>query len=156
MLCRSIAALAALATSVVPQDAAAPRATLSPATGTAGVDPSLTEISIAFDRDMDTKLGWSICGGGVTFPKVGKPAWRDARTLVVPVELTPLNAYRLELNCQGSAQRIVAADGKKLAPTLWTFTTGPAAPGAMPDASPEQRAANTAAADALLRLVQTE
>ena len=75
--------LCAAATSV----AAPPQVVRStPSDGDAGVDPSLREIRIEFDQDMDQNTGYSICGGGPTFPKiVGKPKWFDSRALPLPI-----------------------------------------------------------------------
>ena len=49
-----------------------------PEDGAVDVDPGLEEIRIEFDQDMDTGIGWSICGGGPSFPKIiGRPHEKD-------------------------------------------------------------------------------
>ncbi|MBX3358986.1 MAG: hypothetical protein KF745_11235 [Phycisphaeraceae bacterium] len=82
----------------------------SPDMADIGIDPDLSEIVIRFDRDM-SPLGHSICGGGPTFPTLtGKPRWSDARTIILPVHLTPDTRYDLSINCS-AAQNFRAADG---------------------------------------------
>lgn len=62
------------------------------------VDPQTEEIRITFDQDMD-QSSHSICGGGPTFPDVGKPRWIDPRTFVLPVRLEPGKRYAMSVNC---------------------------------------------------------
>lgn len=89
------------------------------------LDPAATELVVTFDRDM-FRGGHSICGGGVTFPKVsGRPKWRGDRTLVIPVQLKPDHEYELSLNCS-SARKIRSKEGAQLTPARWRFTTLPA------------------------------
>ena len=126
-------------------------AALLPADGSLDVDPTTTELVVTFDRDMDRNAGWSVCGGGVTFPKVDSIAWRDARTLVLRVRLAPDTRYVLPLNCEGSAQRLCDTRGRRLAPTSWSFATSDPTP-----ADPAQRARNEASLEALRELVATE
>src|SRR5690606_38446928 len=65
----------------------------------AGVDPGLKELRITFDQDMQ-QGGFSLCGGGPTFPKITeRPRWEGARTLVVPVSLEAGKRYELSVNC---------------------------------------------------------
>jgi hypothetical protein len=89
------------------------------------VDASTTTKLVArFDQDMDTS-GWSMIGGGETFPKVtGGPRWRDARTLEIEVELRPGQAYRMALN-NARAQRFRSREGIALPSTPWIFDTLP-------------------------------
>lgn len=126
-------------------------AALVPADGSLDVDPATTELRVTFDRDMDRNAGWSVCGGGITFPKVDSIAWRDARTLVLRVRLSPDTRYVLPLNCEGSAQRLRDAGGQRLAPTSWSFATSDLA-----TADPTQRARNEASLEVLRELVATE
>lgn len=92
----------------------------------AEVDAKTTQrLTVTFDRAMATG-GQSLCGGGVTFPKiVGQVRWTNDRTLVVDVELEPDHEYRLSVNCP-AAQNTRGKDGAPVAPTAWTFTTLPA------------------------------
>jgi hypothetical protein len=96
---------------------------LSPADGAREVDPATTNLRISFSIDMDRDSGWSICGGGSSFPKVEEIAWRDARTLEVRVRLEPGVRYRMPLNCAGSGQNFRSAEGARLAPVPWSFRT---------------------------------
>jgi hypothetical protein len=124
---------------------------LSPADGAREVDPATTSLTIAFSTDMDRRAGWSICGGGPSFPKIGKIAWRDARTLELQVQLEPGVRYELPLNCAGSGQNFRDTAGARLAPTPWSFTTRDDRV-----AEPERQAVNAAALDRLQALVERE
>ena len=45
------------------------------------------QLVIEFDRAMNDR-GWSFCGGGPQFPKLlGRPRWKNTKTLVVDVEM---------------------------------------------------------------------
>lgn len=148
VLLAGLALLAAASAS----DAQAPAlAARSPADGELDVDPATRELVLTFDRDMDRTSGWSVCGGGPTFPALDSVAWRDARTLVLRVRLEPGTRYALPLNCAGSAQRFRAADGLRLPPTPWSFLTADLAP-----ADAERRARNEASLEALRTLLATE
>lgn len=150
---RSVVVVVALAASVVVAQDPAPRvARLVPEHGAIDVDPALRELTVAFDRDMDTSRGWSLCGGGPNFPTVRSFAWRDARTLVVTVELRAGQRYETELNCATSAQRFRDTEGRVLAPLPWSFTTS----GSPAPVVPLTREQNAAAVDELLRLVTVE
>ena len=84
-----------------------------------------TKLVVTFDRDMQ-KSGFSICGGGPLFPTIkARPQWKDARTLVVEVELEPDHEYRLSLNCP-AARNFRSVKGVALAPVPWSFSTLPA------------------------------
>jgi hypothetical protein len=70
-----------------------------PDDGDEDVDPVLTEIRVTFDQDMNLTAGWSVVGGGPTFPKItAKPKWLDARTIVISVALEPDKEYWLSIN----------------------------------------------------------
>ncbi|MGE0144988.1 MAG: S41 family peptidase [Planctomycetota bacterium] len=96
---------------------------LEPANESCEVDAATTTKLVArFDQDMDTS-GWSLIGGGETFPKVtGGPRWRDARTLEIDVELRPGQPYRMALN-NARAQRFRSKAGLALPSTSWIFDT---------------------------------
>lgn len=82
------------------------------------------QLVVVFDRAM-SDAGWSLCGGGPQFPKTkGRPQWRDAKTLVVDVELEPDHQYSLSLNCP-AATNFRSKDGVPLEPVPWSFTTLP-------------------------------
>lgn len=85
------------------------------------VDPGLVELRVEFDQDMAAG-GFSVCGGGPTFPGTGNPKWVDARTLVLPIKLEPGKTYALGINCP-SAQNFKSSAGVKLEPYPIWFTT---------------------------------
>lgn len=102
------------------------------------VEPKSQELAITFDRDMDTG-GYSVCGGGTTFPQVEATNWRDARTFVIRASLQLQRAYAMELSCV-TANGFRAKDGTRLAPQPWRFATA-----ATPPADPQQKDRNEAA-----------
>ena len=70
-----------------------------PAMDATNVDPSLTEISVTFDRDMNRGMSWT--GGPPAFPDTpegGRAQWRDKRTCVLPVKLASGRKYRVGIN----------------------------------------------------------
>lgn len=82
------------------------------------------QLVVVFDRAM-SDAGWSFCGGGAAFPKMnGKPQWKNAKTVVVDVELEPDHEYQLALNCP-AASNFRSKDGTALAPVPWSFSTLP-------------------------------
>lgn len=96
---------------------------LTPEHGAVDVDPATTELRIVFDRDMVTGQQ-SICGGGPAFPElIGKPEWKDARTLVMRVKLKADHTYQMSLNCPASGRYFRSADGEELAFLPWSFST---------------------------------
>ncbi|MBI5850670.1 MAG: Ig-like domain-containing protein, partial [Planctomycetes bacterium] len=144
--------LALLAVPLAAQGDAPKVLRLEPEHGARDVDPARKELTIAFDRDMDTAHGWSLCGGGQSFPTCTAFAWRDARTLVVTVGLRPGQRYEIELNCATSSQSFRDTAGRVLAPAPWSFTTS----GKPEPVTPLTREQNAAAVDELLRLVTVE
>jgi len=69
-----------------------------PANNDRNVDPNLREMRFVFDQDM-SHGGFSIVGGGPAFPKVlGRPRWKDSRTLTMRVQLVPDHEYKLSVN----------------------------------------------------------
>ncbi|MGP8198543.1 MAG: M56 family metallopeptidase [Limisphaerales bacterium] len=100
----------------------------SPRVGAKDVDPSLKEITVTFDRDMDGGMSWT--GGGPNFPKSPEGAraqWRDKRTCVLPVTLRPGHVYRVGINSM-SYQNFRGTNGLPTAISAIYFTTsGPKA-----------------------------
>ncbi len=86
--------------------------------------PSLTEITVTFDRDMGRGMSWT--GGGPDFPKAylngAKAKWRDKRTCVLPVKLEAAQYYRVGINSQ-SFQNFRSANGVAALPSSIYFTT---------------------------------
>ena len=72
---------------------------LTPASGATDVDPSLTAITIRFDRTMRDG-SWSVVGGGERFPEVTAPPSYDStrRVLTLPVRLKAGWSYEFWLN----------------------------------------------------------
>ncbi len=92
-----------------------------PAIGAKGVNPSLKEIVVVFDRDMSSGFSWT--GGGEVYPKTtGMPLWRDSRTCVLPVELEPGKFYRVGINSK-SHKNFRSKEGVPTSPTAIYFTT---------------------------------
>ncbi|MFN0006274.1 MAG: S41 family peptidase [Planctomycetota bacterium] len=122
---------------------------LEPESGAADLDPkAVKQLVVTFDRPM-SQTGWSFCGGESEVPKIiGKPRWETPQKLVVHVVLEPDHEYRMSLNCP-AATKFQGADGTKLEPVPWSFTTAEASP-----ADPaKQEAENRAALDALAKLL---
>ena len=80
--------------------AGAPRVVkATPDNGDGAVDPATRAVRVTFDQPMDTKAGYSVVGGGPTFPTLaGRPRWEGDRTLVVPVRLKAGHDYWLSIN----------------------------------------------------------
>ena len=73
-----------------------------PESGSAGVDPSLTELQVTFSTPMmNRSWSWTIWGED-TFPeKTGEPRYlADGRTCVLPVRLKPGRVYATWLNSE--------------------------------------------------------
>ncbi len=95
----------------------------SPEVGATEVDPSLTEITVTFDRDMGEGMSWT--GGGSEYPKSpdGQRAhWRDKRTCVLPVKLYAAQYYRVGINSP-SFHGFQSAEGVAVSPSVIYFTT---------------------------------
>ncbi|NOY40428.1 MAG: M56 family metallopeptidase [Planctomycetes bacterium] len=116
-------------TSVAEKEAVEPRrlpwiAKTNPPVGAVDVDPKLNEITITFDRDMGS--GMSPTGNEKSFlpsmPKDNKPYWRDSRTCVLPVELSPGEYYRVGINSK-SYQNFKSTDGKPAPCSVICFVT---------------------------------
>jgi hypothetical protein len=130
----------------------------SPDDGDANVDPArTTELRVVFDQPMDTRGGFSIVGGGESFPVLtAKPKWEGDRTLVAPIRLRPEHDYTLSINsdrftnCRNKA-------GEPAAPYPIAFSTGRAkgAPAPPPPAA-ELLAQNRAGIQALRRAIDED
>jgi len=95
----------------------------SPKVGATDVSPSLTEITVTFDRDMEAGFSWT--GGGPNYPTSPegmKPNWRDKRTCVLPVKLEAGRFYRVGINST-SFQNFKSAEGVPTEPSVVYFTT---------------------------------
>ena len=95
----------------------------SPKVGETDVSPSLTEITVTFDRDMGKGFSWT--GSGPDYPPLQegkKPQWRDARTCVLPVKLQAGHYYRVGINST-SYQNFRSADGEPARTSAVYFTT---------------------------------
>ncbi len=95
----------------------------SPKVGATDVSPTLTEITVTFDRDMGPDFSWT--GGGPDFPTSPagmKPSWRDKRTCVMPVKLVAGHFYRVGINSK-SYQNFQSADSVPAEPSVIFFTT---------------------------------
>ena len=71
-----------------------------PESGSAGVDPSLTELRVTFSKPMmDKSWAWTIWGEDNFPEKTGEPRYlADGRTCVLPVKLQPGKIYATWLN----------------------------------------------------------
>jgi len=106
--------------------AAAPKVVQTiPANSEQDVNPSLRQIRIEFDQDMQ-QGGYSVCGGGPKLPEmVGKPRWVNKRTIVAGVRLRPNRQYEFSVNCQSYRNfRSVASESAEIYPV--SFSTGAA------------------------------
>lgn len=84
-----------------------------------------TRLVVEFDRPMST-TGFSLCGGGASFPKLtGQPRWESSTRLVVDVQLAPEGEYAIGLNC-ANARNLRSVEGIALEPLQWTFAAQPA------------------------------
>ena len=95
----------------------------SPKVGETEVAPSVSEITVTFDRDMAKGFSWT--GSGPDYPPIPegqKPQWRDSRTCVLPVKLQAAHYYRVGINST-SYQNFRSADGEPARPSAIYFTT---------------------------------
>jgi RNA polymerase sigma-70 factor (ECF subfamily) len=95
----------------------------SPQIGATGVNPSLSEITVTFDRDMGKGMSWT--GEPPQFPPIDqsrKPMWKDRRTCALPVKLEKASFYRLGIN-SSMHQNFRSADGTPALPAAIFFTT---------------------------------
>lgn len=110
----------------------------TPADKATDVNPvATTEIRIAFDQPMDRDAGYSVVGGGPTFPQlVGRPRWVDDRTLVMRVALKPNQDYWLSINSDRFTNFRNRA-GEPAVPYPLSFRTGAGKDGAKDAAKPQ-------------------
>lgn len=99
-----------------------------PANREKGVDFTLREIKVTFDRPMETKRSWS----WMMHSKLGvypgyrgsaEPRWEnDGRTCVLPVKLSPNTVYAIGANSIGYTG-FRDKTGKIAVPYAWVFKT---------------------------------
>ena len=95
----------------------------SPKVGETEVSPSITEITVTFDRDMSKGFSWT--GSGPDYPPGAegqKVHWRDKRTCVFPVKLQGARYYRVGINST-SYQNFQSEDGVPAHTSAIYFTT---------------------------------
>lgn len=93
----------------------------NPKRGATNVDPALKEITVTFDRDMDTTaMSWT--GEKLPIDKSRKPRWIDARTCALPVTLQKGAFYRAGINSTGF-KNFKTSDGVAAPPSVMYFTT---------------------------------
>ncbi len=88
-----------------------------PLDGDDAVDPALATLRITFDQPM-SPAGFSLCGGGPTFPELlGRPRWASPTELVVDVRLKPSTDYAFTVNCPGASNtRSVRGEAARVEP----------------------------------------
>jgi len=104
---------------------------LSPPNGALDVDPSVTVMTIRFDRPMRDG-SWSIVGRKEDQPEVtGQPSFDEShRVLTVPIRLAPGREYRFFLNSD-RFQGFVSEEGVALKSVEVRFWTRPAPDGTL-------------------------
>lgn len=108
----------------------------NPSNGAVDVDPSLTAISVTFDRPMGSGIAWYTKDGGKTFPKRTKSVdesfqWSEDRktNTITDLVLEPGKTYNIWLNTEEELNSNKRYDGFRsendvpLKPVLFTFTT---------------------------------
>jgi hypothetical protein len=126
LLLRTFVHALLLATSVF---AAPPRVVQAiPDDGQKDVDAAtVRDIRVTFDQPMDTGGGWSIVGGGDTFPAMlGRPKWASDRQLVIHVKLEPGHDYWLSINSDNFGN-FRSRKGESAVPYPIGFSTRPGA-----------------------------
>ena len=95
-----------------------------PEAGAGDVDPKLTEIQVAFSKDMqDGNWSWVKLSEESFPPLDGKPKYlADKRTCVLPVKLEPGKTYALWVNSD-KLGNFKDADGRPAVPYLLVFKT---------------------------------
>ncbi len=122
----------------------------SPDNGDTAVDPATTELRITFDQPMDTSAH-SVVGGGETFPKItGQPRWIGRHTFVLPIALGPGRDYWLSINNERFTN-FRGLTGESAVPYPIAFRTA----GGDEEADAGRKAANAAALDRLIELLET-
>lgn len=124
-----------------------------PQAGDMAVDPSLTQISVTFSKDMMTRAMWSWCSQTPeTFPTCdtsGIHYLEDQRTCVLPVTLQPDKTYVIWVNSQ-KFDHFKDLSGHSAVPYLIVFRTGNSVE---TSAYGAEKKAATSAAEAWLALV---
>lgn len=122
---------------------------ITPDQGDVDVDPGLKRFTVKFDQPM-SREGFSIVGGGETFPEVPmRGRWLSDTTFILPVRLEPGREYRFSVNSE-SFNNFRNVHGEPAVPYPVSFWTAEGE-----DAerlTPEQ---NEEAVDALLDLLTT-
>ena len=96
----------------------------SPANDAKDVDPTTTEVTVTFDRDMSASFTWNGDGPGFPFVPEVRAFWRDQRTCVLPVKLAPGRDYRIGLNTfSPNYQSFRSAKGARAMPMTIRFST---------------------------------
>ena len=124
------ALIAALGTSAARGDdlaiASAPPVVVKtvPESGTAGVDPKMTEIKVTFSKEMTGgSYSWINFSPGNAPKVVGKPRYADDnRTCILPVSLEPGRCYALWINTT-RLQNFKDSEGRPAVPYLLYFET---------------------------------
>ena len=95
-----------------------------PPVGATEVDPNLKEVSLTFDRDMQSGMSWT--GSPTSYmphiPQHTKPYWKDRRTCVLPVELEKGTYYRVGINSK-SFRKFRSEQGQSAPCAVIYFTT---------------------------------
>ena len=114
-----------IAITAIPALAVPPKViTTTPENGQQEVAPTLKQIRIRFNQDMNRE-GCSITGGRPTFPKTtGEPRWINKRTIVMPVRLKPNHEYELSVNSR-SYKNFKNLRGESAVVYPIKFRTGP-------------------------------
>jgi len=109
--------------------------TTNPPNGAKDVDPSITEITVTFDRPMERGMAWCTTDGGLTYPERSDnafPVWsEDKQTCTMKnVVLKPGQTYNIWLNSEVELYSDIPGDGFRsatgsvpLRPVHYTFTT---------------------------------
>ena len=125
MMAATVATVLVLATAGKAQEAQGPPRIVvtSPKIGDTEVKPELKEITVTFDRDMQSGFSWT--GGPPEFPagpEGQKPRWLDKHTCVLPVKLEAARYYRVGINSM-SYHGFQSTDGVPAQPSAIYFTT---------------------------------
>ena len=93
-----------------------------PRAGQVDVDPGLTEIRIAFSKDMQDG-SWSWVQADNNFPDLTEVYYESDRVHVGLVSLEPGETYAIWLNSAPDYLSFMDTEGNRLAPYLLTFQT---------------------------------
>lgn len=96
----------------------------SPVAGDTTVDPSTSEITVKFSKEMMTEKMWSVVTlANGQFPKVtGNVYFKDAYTFVIPVKLKANTVYVFSINSQ-TKSGFKGVNGKAAQPYIISFKT---------------------------------